>query len=268
MAEAERSKLKPAPQFRVECPTSWLLRAGVLAGAGMIILATFLTYSPSLSGDFIFDDDAHLTDNSLIKAGDGLYRFWFTREPVDYYPVSNATLWIEWRLWGMQSTGYHVTNLVLHLLAAMLIWALLRRLAIPGAFLAAALFAIHPVNVETVAWVAQRKSLLAMVFFLLSIQWYLRAEKALPAQCRGARPTMNRWYCFSAGRVCACHAQQGIGGDATCRTLAARVVGAAPHVARPRSHRTVLCGGGGPGPGERLVPNARYGSSDSERCIS
>ena len=76
----------------------------------------------------------------------------------------------------MNPTGYHVTNLILHMAETLLIWVILRKLSIPGAFLAAMLFALHPVNVESVAWIAQRRNMMAMLFFLLSILWYLKAD--------------------------------------------------------------------------------------------
>ncbi len=143
-------------------------------GVALIVVAVFLAYLPTLSGGFLLDDDELLTNNSLIKAADGLYRFWCTTEAADYWPVTNTSLWIEWRLWGINTIGYRVTNLILHIAEALLIWMILRKLSIPGAFLAAMIFAVHPVNVESVAWIAQRKGLLAMLFFLLSMLCYLR----------------------------------------------------------------------------------------------
>src|SRR5262245_37755819 len=88
------------------------LPAALLLG-GLALLA----YLPALHGGFILDDNGYLTNEALIKAPDGLVKFWFTFEAMDYYPVSNSTLWVEWRLWGMDPTGYHVTNLVLHVAA-------------------------------------------------------------------------------------------------------------------------------------------------------
>lgn len=159
-------------------------RRPVLSAAALIVVVTCLAYAPALRGGFILDDDKLLTDNSLIKARDGLYRFWCTREAIDYWPVANTTLWVKWRLWGMWSTGYHVTNLVLHLVEALLVWRILWRVGVPGAFLAALLFAVHPVNVESVAWIAQRKGLLALLFSLLAILAYLRAEEARAPDAR------------------------------------------------------------------------------------
>ena len=147
----------------------------------MIVVATILIYIPSLNGSFIWDDnDIYITQNQGIKASDGLYRFWFTTQAAEYYPVSNSTFWIEWRLWGMNPIGYHATNLILHIVGAMLIWGVLHKLSIPGAFMTGLIFAIHPVNVESVAWIAERKDVLAMLFFLVSIWCYSNYEIPSP----------------------------------------------------------------------------------------
>ena len=157
-------------------------------GAALIAAAIFLAYSPSINGGFILDDDKLLTENDIVQAPDGIQRFWLSTEAVDYWPLSNSTLWIEWRLWGMHPAGYRATNLILHAAEAFLIWALLRKLAIPGAFLAATFFAVHPVNVEAAAWIAQRKDMLALLFFLLSILWYLKSIKLGPRPTFGPYP--------------------------------------------------------------------------------
>ncbi len=144
----------------------------------VLVVLTSVAYFPALRGGFILDDDQYLTRTPLIKAPDGLYRYWFTSQAMDYYPVSNSTLWIEWRLWGMNSSGYHLTNLVLHITGALLVWRILQGLSVPGAFLAALLFAVHPVNVEAVAWIAQRKDMLATVLSLLSLGCFVRNEES------------------------------------------------------------------------------------------
>ncbi len=148
----------------------WLLAAGALMAAGLFV------YWPSLTGGFIWDDEINLAGNELVKASDGLYRMWFTTEPFDYWPLTNTSYWVEWRLWGTNPLGYHVTNLLLHVGNALLAWAVLRRLNIAGAFLAALIFLVHPVNVESVAWITQRKNTLSMFLFLVSILLYLLAS--------------------------------------------------------------------------------------------
>ena len=126
------------------------LRLRWLAGVAIIVLVTFLSYLPSINGGFVLDDALLLRDNLLIKTTDGLSKFWCTAETQDYWPMTNTSLWIEWRLWATNPAGYHVTNLILHIVETLMISALLRKMSIPGGFLAAMLFAVHPVNVESV----------------------------------------------------------------------------------------------------------------------
>ncbi len=161
-------------------------------GVVAIVTISILAYLPSLSGGFILDDDLLLTNNHLIKAPDGLWRFWYTTQQPDYVPLTSSTLWLEWRLWGTNPVGYRITNLVLHIGACLLLWRLLGQLSIPGGFLAALLFAIHPVNVESVAWVEQRKNTLSLVLFLCSMLAYFRAEKLREAsQPKEMSPTQS-----------------------------------------------------------------------------
>jgi len=149
--------------------------------AGLIAIG-LVAYWPALSAGFVFDDDYFLTANPLIRAGDGWYRFWCTTQPDDYWPVTSTTLWLEWRLWGLNAAGYHLTNLVLHLGGALLLWSTLRRLRLPGAYFAALLFAVHPVNVASVAWITQRKNLLALLFFLLAVRGFLGRADSRPTR--------------------------------------------------------------------------------------
>jgi protein O-mannosyl-transferase len=178
----------------------------VLAGISLIAVLACIAYLPSINGDFIFDDEVLLTQNSIIKAPDGLNRIWFTTEALEYYPISYSTFWIEWRVWGTNPIGYHAVNLILHIIEAVLIWFILRKLSIPGAFFAAIIFAVHPVNVESVAWVAQRRNVLTLFFSLLSILSYLRAEtpgKGPVGPKRYSRPlrqgenVLYGWYALS-----------------------------------------------------------------------
>jgi tetratricopeptide (TPR) repeat protein len=153
-------------------------------------------YAPLRHAGFLWDDDTFLTENPLIRAADGLRRFWFTGEPVDYWPVTSSTLWLEWRAWGLDPLGYHVTNVLLNALEVLLIWRILERLRVPGAFLAAAAFAVHPVNVATVAWITQRKNLMAMLFYLISILLFVKAEDSRPGG--GGHPgSPGRWLWLS-----------------------------------------------------------------------
>ncbi|MGD1032715.1 MAG: hypothetical protein ABSA05_16425 [Opitutaceae bacterium] len=170
----------------------------------LLIAVTVAAYWPTFRAGFIWDDDTFLTANKLIKAADGLRRFWFTREAPDYWPMTSTTLWLEWRLWGMHALGYHATNLVLHIADALLLWRVLVRLRMPGAYLAALLFAVHPLNVESVAWITQRKNLMAMLFFLLSILFFLGAEAAPAARAPpspGQEKSKGSWLVYALSLV-------------------------------------------------------------------
>lgn len=149
----------------------------ILATAA-IMVAVFAAHAPSIWADRIWDDNLMVYANPMIHAGDGLYRFWFTREAPDYWPLTSTMFWIEWRIWGNNPLPYHVANTLLHALGAILLWRVLRRLNVneAGAWLAGLIFAVHPVTVESVAWVAERKNVLSIVLYLLSILAYLRFQ--------------------------------------------------------------------------------------------
>jgi protein O-mannosyl-transferase len=130
-----------------------------------------------MRGGFVWDDGIYITGNPLVKASDGLRRFWFTTEAFDYYPITWSLWWLEWRRWGEAATGYHVLSVLLHAVNAVLVWLVLRRLDIPGAWFAAVVFAIHPVNVASVAWISEQKNTLAMLFCALTVLFYLRFDQ-------------------------------------------------------------------------------------------
>ena len=129
-------------------------------------------------GGFIWDDDAFVTGNSLLKSAAGLRQIWF--EPgatTQYYPLTYSSLWLEYHFWQLQPWGYHAVNVLLHGLNVLLLFKVLRRLEVPGAWLAAAVFALHPVEVESVAWIAERKNVLSGACYLGAALVYLNFDR-------------------------------------------------------------------------------------------
>lgn len=140
----------------------------------IIPVAVFLAYLPALHGGPLWDDFGHITVPELRSLG-GLWRIWSELGATQqYYPLLHSAFWIEHRLWGDSFVGYHVANVALHSASAVLLVLILRRLAVPGALLAGLIFALHPVTVESVAWISEQKNTLSAVFYLASAYAYLR----------------------------------------------------------------------------------------------
>lgn len=150
-------------------------RSKAIPAAALLIVLTLAAYFPAVLGGFVWDDDAHLIDNIVLQDG-GLYRSWCTTEPFCYYPMVWTSFWAEHQAWGLNPLGYHLVNVLLHAASALLIWRILIRLKIPAPWFAALVFALHPVNVESVAWITQRKNTLSLLFFLVSLLSYLRFD--------------------------------------------------------------------------------------------
>ena len=146
---------------------------GLLAAA--LVLCTFLAYGPALSAGFIWDDDDHVTHNPVLRDAEGLRRLWFDPFSIpQYYPLVHTTFWIEYQIWELDARGYHAVNVLLHALGAFLLMCVLRRLGIPGGPLVAAVFALHPVHVESVAWITERKNVLSGIFYFLALLAWMR----------------------------------------------------------------------------------------------
>lgn len=165
--------------------------------AAVLVLSVLAAYSPALRGGFIWDDDYYVTENRTLTEPGGLGRIWFELGAVpQYYPLVHTSYWIEHRLWGLEPFGYHLTNVLLHAFAAILLWLVLRSLSVPWAFLGAALFAVHPVHVESVAWITERKNVLSGFFYLAAAWAYLR-HRGFPEREEAGSAASPRLYAAS-----------------------------------------------------------------------
>lgn len=170
---AEPAPLPPPAAMTERLPFSAAdIRNGALLFVGLLI-----AYFPALNGQLVWDDAGHVTPAAL-RSLHGLCRIWFQfGASQQYYPLLHSAFWIEHKIWGDWVVGYHLITLVFHAIAAYLIVAVMRRLSLPGGWLAASIFALHPVSVESVAWIAEQKNTLSTVFYLSSAFCYLRFDR-------------------------------------------------------------------------------------------
>jgi hypothetical protein len=161
-------------------PNWWLLMVGFLAVA-------FLVYQPAWHAGFVWDDDDHLTANPAMTAPHGLRMIWSSMPVSRYYPLTLTSFWVQRRLWGLDPMPYHLVNIALHAINALLVFLVLQRLRVPGALLAALVWLVHPVNVESVAWVTELKNTQSGLFFFVAILCFLQFE----AQ------RQHRWYALA-----------------------------------------------------------------------
>ncbi len=154
---------------------AWVLPAALIVGGGLWV------YGPALRGGWVWDDASEVTQNPVLRDPAGAGKIWVAPAGADYFPLKGTVQWLEWRAWGDRPLGYHVVSLGLHLASALLFWRVLRRLGVRLAWAGALLWTVHPLAVESVAWVAELKNTLSLPFFLGALLAYLDAEQAAEA---------------------------------------------------------------------------------------
>ena len=151
----------------------------VLAGAVALAAMIVAVYFPALTGE-PFWDDAVWAQEQLVLSWSGIRDIWLEpsaiRQEGHYWPIVYTSFWLEHKLWGLTPLGYHLVNVLLHLANTLLAWRLLAVLGLPGAWAAAAIFAVHPLHVESVAWIIERKDLLSTLFYLCAVLAWIRPE--------------------------------------------------------------------------------------------
>ena len=147
----------------------------LILALGLLVIVSYLP--AILWGGFVWDDRI-FTDAEPVREVSGLWQIWFSPSAIaeegHYWPLVYTTFWLEHKLWGFDPTGYHIVNVLLHLANTLLVWHLMRRLSVPGAWVVAAVFAVHPLHVESVAWVIERKDVLSGLFYLAAVLAWMR----------------------------------------------------------------------------------------------
>ena len=151
--------------------------------AAVLITVTFLVYQPAWNGKPLLDDNDHMANTPQLRSFQGLSDLWFAPHTTrQYHPLLDTVYWLEDKLWGQSVLGYHLLSIAMHAVSALLLFAILRRLKIPGAWLAAAVFALHPVHVESVAWMVELKNTLSGSFFFAALLAYLQFDEKRTAK--------------------------------------------------------------------------------------
>jgi tetratricopeptide (TPR) repeat protein len=144
-----------------------------IVGALVLAMVAAWVYSPCLHGGWLWDDGLEISQNPVLREAGGWWRPWVHPEGMDYFPLKSSLQWIEWSLWGANPLGYHLVNLGLHIASSLLIWSLLRRLGVRTAYLGGLLFAVHPLAVESVAWISEFKNTVSTPLLLLAALAYV-----------------------------------------------------------------------------------------------
>src|SRR4051812_47674469 len=177
---AQRAQSQPMPP--------WAAPVALLA-------ITLLAYIPAMRGGFIWDDDYYVTLNRSLRSFDGIQQIWTGIFPnpreyprfagPQYYPMTYTSFWLQTRFqnWSqpLSPFPFHLVSVLLHGASAVMLWVILRKLAVPGPWVIAAIFALHPVQVESVAWITERKNVLSGAFYFASLLVYLRFAGLDPA---------------------------------------------------------------------------------------
>ncbi len=159
MASASPASIPAAGVLR---PPPWRLALQVI----LLVLAGFFVFAPALHGEWLWDDGFTLRDNPLMHDSAGWWKIWFAPPGPDFFPLTTTVEWLLWQLFGDHSLPFHVACLVLHLFSAFLLWRLFDRLGLRFAWWGALLFVVHPVVVESVAWVSELKNTVSLPFLL------------------------------------------------------------------------------------------------------
>lgn len=146
----------------------------------VIVVLVAVTYIPAMQGGFVWDDTCFVTYAAVSKGLSGLWEIWFSPEGNEkeghYWPFVYSSFWLEHKLWGFSPAGYHIVNVLFHIANSLLVWRLMLRLGVPAAWLVAAVFSVHPLRVESVAWVIERKDVLSGFLYLAIALIWIRSR--------------------------------------------------------------------------------------------